>query len=80
MLQQLIDGVHEYSPQKIRKPLLHPVEVMNNISPIELFNADPNCEHNVVCAPCGGVKCTKCSGWFRLVLFLIQNKFAKEKG
>lgn len=29
----------------------------------ELWNADPNCAHNVVCAPGGGVKCTKCNGW-----------------
>ncbi|MBE3085603.1 MAG: hypothetical protein IMZ64_05225 [Bacteroidetes bacterium] len=31
----------------------------------DLFNADPNCDHNIVCAPSGGgVKCTKCTGWF----------------
>lgn len=30
----------------------------------DLFDADPNCKHKVICAPGGGVKCTKCSGWF----------------
>lgn len=31
----------------------------------ELYNADPNCEHNIVGATYGGgVKCTKCKGWF----------------
>ena len=30
----------------------------------ELYNADPNCEHNVVPQLSGGVKCTKCGGWF----------------
>lgn len=29
-----------------------------------LFDADPNCKHNVVPALGGGVKCTKCRGWF----------------
>lgn len=37
---------------------------MNEAHGSELWNADPNCEHNVVCAPGGGVKCTKCLGWF----------------
>jgi hypothetical protein len=30
----------------------------------ELFGADPNCDHDVRPAPGGGVKCTKCPGWF----------------
>lgn len=30
----------------------------------DLFDADPNCKHEVVSAPGGGVKCKKCSGWF----------------
>lgn len=30
----------------------------------ELFDADPKCEHEIVDAPSGGVKCTKCTGWF----------------
>ena len=29
-----------------------------------LWDAEPNCLHVVVGAPGGGVKCTKCSGWF----------------
>jgi predicted RNase H-like HicB family nuclease len=30
----------------------------------ELFDADPDCDHQVKDAPGGGVKCTKCNGWF----------------
>ena len=30
----------------------------------DLFDADPNCKHEVVDAPGGGVKCKHCSGWF----------------
>ena len=30
----------------------------------ELWGADPACDHHVICAPGGGVKCTKCGGWF----------------
>ncbi|PHE64435.1 hypothetical protein COF68_06250 [Bacillus toyonensis] len=29
-----------------------------------LYNADENCEHDIQPANGGGVKCTKCSGWF----------------
>jgi hypothetical protein len=29
----------------------------------ELYDADPNCEHEVV-AQWSGVKCSKCSGWY----------------
>lgn len=32
----------------------------------ELWDADPNCEHNIVAAPGGGVRCTKCAGWYCL--------------
>ena len=31
---------------------------------IKLYNADPNCNHNIVPQLSGGVKCTKCGGWF----------------
>lgn len=30
----------------------------------ELWEADPNCVHDIQSAPGGGVKCTKCRGWF----------------
>lgn len=30
----------------------------------ELWNANPACEHNVVSGSGGGVRCTKCGGWF----------------
>ncbi len=29
-----------------------------------LYNADENCEHNIQSVSGGGVKCTKCNGWF----------------
>lgn len=29
----------------------------------ELWGADPNCEHNIISMPSGGVRCTKCKGW-----------------
>jgi hypothetical protein len=29
-----------------------------------LWEADPDCEHDIVDAPGGGVKCTKCNGWY----------------
>lgn len=30
----------------------------------ELWGADPECEHIIICAPGGGIKCTKCNGWY----------------
>jgi hypothetical protein len=40
-------------------------QVTPNGDPVaDLLDADPNCEHNIVSAPGGGVKCTKCTGWF----------------
>ena len=32
----------------------------------ELWDADPDCKHEVISAPGGGVKCTKCKGWYCL--------------
>ena len=29
-----------------------------------LWDADPDCDHEVVDAPGGGVVCLKCGGWF----------------
>jgi hypothetical protein len=29
-----------------------------------LHDADPNCDHRVVDAPGGGIKCVNCRGWF----------------
>jgi len=28
-----------------------------------LWDANPDCDHNIVDSPGGGVKCTKCGGW-----------------
>lgn len=30
----------------------------------ELYNADPNCEHEVIHKLSGGIACIKCTGWF----------------
>ena len=30
----------------------------------ELWDADPNCDHDEQPASGGGVRCTKCKGWF----------------
>ena len=30
----------------------------------DLWDADPDCNHEVVDAPGGGIVCTKCGGWF----------------
>jgi len=30
----------------------------------ELYNADPNCKHEIISASGGGIKCVKCNGWF----------------
>lgn len=30
----------------------------------ELFGGDPECNHWTIQAPGGGIKCTKCPGWF----------------
>jgi len=37
--------------------MIHPIMVD------ELWDADPNCKHNIICNPGGGIKCTKCKGW-----------------
>lgn len=31
---------------------------------VDLFNADPNCRHEIEAVSNGGVKCRKCPGWF----------------
>lgn len=30
---------------------------------VELFDADPECEHNII-SKWSGVQCLKCNGWF----------------
>ena len=35
-----------------------------NVGRIELWNADPLCNHVIDYPPGGGIKCTKCRGWF----------------
>lgn len=35
---------------------------LNNLAD-HLWNADLNCEHNIISPIGGGIKCTKCGGW-----------------
>lgn len=42
-----------------KRPTKRPLKVELN----ELWDADPKCQHHIVEAPGGGVKCTKCRGW-----------------
>ena len=30
----------------------------------ELYDADPNCVHDIYSCLSGGIKCKKCNGWF----------------
>lgn len=40
------------------------VQQQEHLNETRLHGADPRCKHNVVLASGGGVKCTKCPGWF----------------
>lgn len=42
----------------------HPEETPGETEDSELWDADPNCEHDIKAQPGGGVRCLKCSGWF----------------
>lgn len=39
-------------------------EDLKYLKDTKLYNADQNCNHNIVPQLSGGVKCTKCGGWF----------------
>lgn len=39
-------------------------EMRKGTKKVELWDANPNCIHDIQPASGGGVKCTKCSGWF----------------
>lgn len=43
--------------------LSKPIEA-EGVGTEELWGADLNCDHDIQPAPGGGVKCTKCPGWF----------------
>jgi hypothetical protein len=43
--------------------LLKALAQQQSLNKTQLYNADPNCTHNVV-AKWSGVECTKCPGWF----------------
>ena len=38
------------------------IESKNHLKDV-LWDADPNCDHNIV-ALWSGIKCSKCGGWF----------------
>lgn len=40
-------------------------ELQDTMNKMPLYNADPNCTHNVITL-WSGVKCSKCAGWFCL--------------
>lgn len=48
------------SPKKKNKTLTKGITKKPSI---ELYNADPNCEHEIILL-WSGIKCSKCSGWF----------------
>lgn len=39
-------------------------EEVEEIDSDMLYDADPDCQHVIESADGGGIKCTKCSGWF----------------
>ena len=53
----------EYNP-KYEHTLLKEWSIQQFMNKSELYNADPNCDHHVVDGQGGGVRCTKCPGWF----------------
>lgn len=46
------------------KALLKPYPIEESDEHKTLWNRREGCVGEVVCAPGGGVKCTKCPGWF----------------
>lgn len=45
------------------KQIIIPTEInMHDNGP--LYDADPNCKHEIIGAPGGGIKCLKCKAWF----------------
>lgn len=50
---------HEWAPPDTDKERWWPLREGE-----ELYGADPECDHEIVDQPHGGVKCLKCAGWF----------------
>ena len=38
--------------------------VVERVSTEELWDALPGCTHDIQAQPGGGIRCTKCNGWF----------------
>ena len=64
LIEMLKSG--EITLEQIQEATQKVEEKSLNYKSNELWDADPNCDHEVVDAPGGGVKCTKCPGWFCL--------------
>lgn len=63
------ESVNDFICRAIREQIKREAQVRPTESIIhgytgELYNADPNCKHIIVAQLSGGVKCTKCGGWF----------------
>jgi len=53
----------EPDPDDLVGPLRYD-QVVNTNKDNELWQAKPDCRHHIICAPGGGIVCTKCRGWF----------------
>ncbi len=56
------DDVPELDPE-VEQQLLKQIRYQESLNKIELYNADPTCQHHVE-AQWSGVKCSKCPGWY----------------
>lgn len=56
--------VNCYTPPENREHWVKPGDEDKGNFATELWDARVGCEHDIQPAPGGGVKCTKCSGWF----------------
>lgn len=59
---EAVQGVKD-SIARFKDFLSKPIEA-EGIGTEELWEADPNCVHDIQAQPSGGIKCTKCRGWF----------------
>lgn len=57
-----IDMHEEYTADRF-KHLLEKKRMQDSLNAIELYDADPNCNHDVQ-SLWSGVKCRKCRGWY----------------
>lgn len=48
----------------VREDWVNPAEAHLGDFATVLWNALVGCDHDIKCAPGGGIKCIKCGGWF----------------